>query len=113
MEPRNPSIVRHLILFLTILAALTIPCPLSHPISDKAPLLLLPSPHFVPLPRAKRMAGSLHPTALLAQAAGKEQEPSLPHGTWPCQGRAPQALPWEGFSQQVVAHPCLEQDNQG
>ena len=31
MGPRSPGIIKHLILFLSILAALAIPCPLLHP----------------------------------------------------------------------------------
>ena len=102
--------------------------------SDKAPLLLLPSPPAAPSPtgEAKQEQGCAKagqpplsspppkggPDPFVALLClpwlwGKEQEPSLPHSMGSRQGRAHRALPWEGVSRQAAACPCPEQDNQG
>lgn len=88
-------------------------------LSDKAPLLLLPSPPTAHLSTgdAEQEQGctkaeppplsspspkeELGPYITLFRSPwqwGKEQEPSLPHGTGHPWERAGQALPWEGFS---------------
>lgn len=87
MGPRSLSIIRHLILFLSILAALTIPHPLLHPSSlscclhppttissmaDTSRSKAVPGrAASTQLSLYTRRAGSLHHIAPLALAAGK------------------------------------------
>lgn len=105
MGPRNPSIIRHLTLFLSILAALAIPCMLLHPSSfQQSPSPAAAFTPAAPLPTgeaeqeqgcakaeqplicAPSPKGELGPYIALLRSCwqwGKEREPSLPHSTGP------------------------------